>query len=115
MICTCKHCEKPFWRYRRDFPPHGFCSLPCYELGPAKAEQRKERPPIPEVVLEQMRNHRFYHHGTASILGIYDCRQCDELEADYAESLSYHYREATTELVNKGKQDWEYRVRGAHS
>lgn len=108
MIANCQSCHRPFWRYRRDYPPKGFCSLPCFAVG--RKSGPPEAPPIrPEAVLFNMRAHRRSDHGTTSILGWFpDCPLCEELETDYAASLEYHWRVASEQIAEQAKARWAY-------
>ena len=33
MISLCHSCHTNYWRYRRDHPPRGYCSYPCFVAG----------------------------------------------------------------------------------
>jgi hypothetical protein len=102
MICACQSCHVNFWRYRRDWPPPGFCSLPCMEVGPKKLAPP---PPIlPEDVLIQIRVHRWDIHATSSILTQYECSRCEELEAEYAEAITYHVSRITSEILSASEK-----------
>jgi len=107
MIATCRSCHQAFWRYRRDHPPSGFCSLSCHAAGPTKPKRDDVLPPKPDVVLANMVRHRLYFHFTTSLLGWYaDCATCEELETDYAASLEYHWETASKELVADANYRW---------
>lgn len=102
MICTCLSCHLPFWRYRRNWPPPGFCSLPCLEVGPKKLPTPP--PELPEEILREMKRHRWEVHDTASMLAFFDCPRCDELEQQYGEAISYHVSRITGEIVSESEK-----------
>ena len=91
MICTCQFCKQPFWRYRRDWPPKGFCSWPC-SLTPA--EPIVTVPELPGVILHKLRQHHSFAHSESSILSWPDCETCEQIERDYNESLNFHFQQA---------------------
>jgi hypothetical protein len=80
MICTCQTCKRPFWRFRRDYPPRGVCSLPCFH--DRRIDYDENPPDLPRD----------------SILIWPNCESCEELQTEYAESLNFHY-----DRVTKGK------------
>ena len=87
-ISDCRHCKRPYWRYRRDFPPAGYCSLPHSELGPAK--KKHELPPRkPDAVLFEYRAHRISEHRDRHFLQDYECDECERMQGEYAESMNY--------------------------
>lgn len=89
-IPTCRHCKRTYWRYRSDFPPAGYCSLPHAELGPAKRERGAPKPLKPNIVLDRFRFHRIAAHGDRFFLQDYDdCADCDSFRALYVESMAY--------------------------
>jgi hypothetical protein len=100
VIAQCKYCRAPFWRYRRDHPPAGFCSLPCHD------ERRKPKleppPPEPHVVIRRMREHNRLIHNVDSPLLEWDCASCRKLEAEYAASIDYHSQRLAREMVTAG-------------
>jgi hypothetical protein len=111
MICTCQSCHAPFWRYRRDWPPPGFCSYPCMEVGPKKLAAPAPR--LPEDVLALMRKHRLDEHAiysaatrewTYSMLSVHNCDRCEELEAEYAEAITYHVSRITSEILSESEK-----------
>jgi hypothetical protein len=112
MIANCRSCHHAFWRYRRDWPPAGFCCLPCFETGPKPKEAPQDAPPaFPAAVLLEMRAHRVYAHNTTSILGWFEgCSRCEELETDYAASLEFHYRAANEQIAEEAKERWVYQI-----
>lgn len=78
------------------FPPPGFCSLPCHD------EHRKEAeaaPPEPSIIVLRMRQHNLLMHGCDSVLLEWNCARCQELEALYSNSLSYHGKRLTREMI----------------
>ena len=85
-IANCKRCKVPYWRYRRDFPPSGYCSLPCAELGPVRKDPP---PPKPDTALSELRAHRITMHRDPFYLQWYDCTECERLEGIYMEALGY--------------------------
>jgi hypothetical protein len=88
MIGTCRHCHQYYWRYRRDHPPKGFCSLPHFEAGPKKATS-SPAPLKPDVLISEWRSHRIADHGDSHFLQDFECDTCDYYEDRYAESLGY--------------------------
>jgi hypothetical protein len=105
MICTCGSCKQAFWRYRRDWPPKGYCSLPCSEAGPQNSAFTGV-PALPSVILAEMKTHRSFVHETTSPLGWFDCQTCGDLEERYAASLEYHYRSVTAAIVADAENRW---------
>lgn len=100
MIRTCRFCKRPYWRYRRDYPPRFFCSLPCFEASRVEGDG-VAIPQLPAVILAAMREHRLQVHGTTSPLCWYSCKRCEQLEGDYAASLQWHYN-CTAEIATVG-------------
>jgi hypothetical protein len=98
MIVGCRHCHAPYWRYRRDHPPPGFCSVTCREQR-GQARPAEPPPPEPRVILRRMREHNRLIHNVDSALLAWGCEGCAELDAEYAESLEYHQARRTAELV----------------
>jgi hypothetical protein len=98
MIATCLHCHAPYWRYRRDHPPAGFCSNPHAAAGAKR--KPGHTPVLPEEILREMRHHRFEAHMTTSPLTWHNCERCDELEGAYAESLMYHVSRISAEIAS---------------
>jgi hypothetical protein len=88
VIASCRHCHRAYWRYRRDHPPAGFCSTPHAELG-GKGTPRGV-PQLPQEIRLQMQVHRREEHFGCTPLEWHDCARCEELEAAYADSISYH-------------------------
>lgn len=100
MIALCKHSHNPFWRYRRDHPPKGFCSLPCHdEHGKPKEEPI---PPEPHVIVRRMREHNRLIHNVDSALLEWHCPACERLEAEYAASIEHHSQRLAREMVATG-------------
>ena len=89
LIRRCLHCQRFYWRYRRDHPPRFFCSIPCQEMrGQAKA---LVLPRTPRALLAEIHHHRRLFHGTDSILPAFeDCERCEELQGLYSESLGWY-------------------------
>ncbi len=107
-INCCQNCGNHFWRYRRDHPPKGFCSLPCADgLKPAG-----EISIWPRAALQQMHRHLLAVHGTNSVLQWFDCDECDRLQAQYAASLAFYVTDVTAEIHKAAKPSWE-RIPGA--
>lgn len=103
MIARCNHCQTLFWRYRRDHPPKGFCSIPCHDLAQEKARDREDtRPPEPHVVIRRMREHNRLIHNIDSPLLQWDCEGCRRLEAEYAASIEFHSQRLAREMVTHG-------------
>lgn len=102
MICSCQHCHLEFWRYRRDWPPPGFCSYPHFLAGakrlPAPA------PDLPEEILREIKRHRWEAHDTTSMLAWFECPRCEELEGAYGEAISYHVSRITAEIVGDAER-----------
>ena len=88
MIATCRHCLCGYWRYRRDHPPSGYCSIPHAELGPHK-KQGAPKPDKPDICLFNFRAHRISVHRDRSFLQDYECPECETLQGLYVESMSY--------------------------
>lgn len=86
MISTCSHCRVPYWRYRGDFPPKGYCSLVCHDAR-GRREKPVERPETVAAVLDEVRRHRLEVHGTHDALTWFDCPMCELLEARYARTI----------------------------
>jgi hypothetical protein len=105
MIATCRHCHGVFWRYRKDHPPAGFCSVPHAELGPTK---RPEAIPLhPSDVVLLMRQHRRLEHGSDSLLTQFDCERCEQIEELYAESLVFHVSAVTRDIAADAEKRWK--------
>lgn len=100
-VQNCGHCKTPYWRFRGDHPPKGFCSTPCHDL--KKAGKKEERPQLPENALRAMMAHRAEKHGSSDVLGWYDCSECENLEKAYSESLEWHYDRITREIVGQAR------------
>lgn len=86
MIPSCRNCGKRYWRYRREFPPSGFCSLPCFEA----SRVRKGPPPVMNAsdALTEIRLHRSKIHNTRDLVRWWEgCQECDRLEERYAALL----------------------------
>src|SRR5271165_4975648 len=98
QICPCK---RPYWRYRKDFPPAGYCSVFCFEN---RKKKRREPPPEPQKVLSLMYEHRRDAHHSFSILEWFNCERCDELEQQYAESLDWHTDRISREIAEDGRK-----------
>lgn len=100
MICTCLFCHRPFWRFRRDWPPRGYCSWPC-SLTPAAII---EVPRLPQDVLLKLRLHHKLDHNENSILCWPDCETCEQIEQEYAAALSFHYQQQQVALHTAANQ-----------
>jgi hypothetical protein len=96
MIAECRHYHRPYWRYRADHPPAGFCSVPHRAKG---ATRKSIAPPrAPAELIRIMREHRALRHWEpnasrhreANASSWPDCETCDQMEAEYAAALSYH-------------------------
>lgn len=101
MIATCQHCHADYWRYRRDHPPPGYCTVPHYYAGPAR--ERKPKPPRPEWIHGAIREHERAEHRSPQAapwapeqpeIKWWECEICLELDALLAESLAYHKQES---------------------
>lgn len=84
-ISNCKRCGSSFWRYRRDWPPKGFCSLPC---SLAKGEPTPAE--TPAQILAKWRGHRTAAHGDSHFIQFHNCDTCEWFEEKYSESLGYY-------------------------
>ena len=102
MISLCHSCHTNYWRYRKDHPPRGFCSYPCYVAGPQKV--KPPAPLLPAQVLELMKTHRGHVHNTDSILQFFDCEICESLEEQYAESIQYYVSVITAEICAEAQR-----------
>lgn len=102
MICTCQTCKRPFWRYRRDFPPPGVCSIPCFH--DRRIDEDEKPPELPHVVLRRLRQHLTLIHDSDSMLIWPNCDSCEELQEEYAASLNYHYDRVTAEIAGKPRK-----------
>lgn len=98
MISKCKQCKEVYWRYRRDFPPKGVCSLPCYD---ASREVREVAERLPADVLLEIYRHRRIVHNYASILEWFDCEECESLEKRYRHAIDYHLSVETEEICKQ--------------
>ena len=97
MICTCEVCKQPFWRYRRDFPPRGVCSLCCFH---DRQNDHDEQPlELPHALLRRLRQHISMRHHSTSILIWPDCEECEAIPAQYAESLNFHFDRVTADIA----------------
>lgn len=87
-IVKCRHCAAMYWRYRRDFPPPHFCSVPCKEN---HSEQTRSVPPpeLPVAIVRAIKDHNRLFHGADSALIDWDCSRCQKLQEEYAASLNY--------------------------
>ena len=101
-ICICS-CKRPFWRYRKDFPPPGYCSVTCHEN---RRKKRGENANVrrPAQILQDMRDHRRLLHDSTSILQWFDCCRCEELEREYADSLDWHMALQTRLIAEDGRR-----------
>ena len=102
MIGTCQHCHSPFWRYRKDHPPAGFCSISHAELGPRKPS--KPVPLSPAELVAMMRDHRAEVHESTSLLQEFYCERCDELEEAYAASLLFHTSAISRDVAKEAEK-----------
>ena len=87
-IRKCRHCKRPYWRYRPDHPPPFFCSVRCRDEHRAGIAHGERPARAPWVVLAEFRQHRLAAHGSSSVLEWYDCEACERLEAEYADALA---------------------------
>lgn len=87
-ISQCRHCDKAYWRWRKDHPPRGFCSTLCRD------QQATGTPPdredTPETCIWRIRQHLHAYHDDTGMITWYDCDVCEELEEKYAASLEWH-------------------------
>lgn len=97
MICTCEVCRQAFWRYRRDFPPRGVCSLSCFhDRQNGHGEESLE---LPHIVWRRLRQHMSMWHNSTSILIWPDCEECEAIQARYAESLNFHFDQVAADIA----------------
>jgi hypothetical protein len=111
MIATCQHCHSPFWRYRKDHPHAGFCSVPHAELGPTKPP--KPVPLSPAELVAMMREHRIEEHDSTSLLMEFNCQRCDELEEAYAASLLFHTSMISRDVAKEAEKRARFASREA--
>lgn len=97
-VQRCSSCDTPYWRYRGDFPPKGYCSGTCYE---ARKSRKTSAPEPPEAALKMLMAHLLTVHGCTSVLQWFDCPECDRLEAMYANALDYPSDRLTREMVQE--------------
>jgi hypothetical protein len=88
MIGVCRACKSTYWRYRKDHPPSGYCSVPCHD-----GATTPPAPPDPHIVLALLRSHMRGTHQTNSLLIWPDCACCEALQARYAEALNGYVAE----------------------
>jgi len=100
-VQLCAHCKLPYWRFRGDHPPKGYCQVSCYEA--KKAGRSDNTPPLPENALRAIVEHRTVMHGSPDILARYECERCEELEVKYAESIEWHVDRITREIVSEAR------------
>lgn len=89
-ISTCKRCEAPYWRYRRDHPPPSFCSLGCKETYALDHPKKESAPDEPHIIIRRIKDHNRLFHNAESVMIDWDCKPREKLQAEYAESLSFH-------------------------
>ena len=91
MISQCKNpdCGRPYWRYRADFPPRGFCSVTCKDVH-ARRHPPYEPERIPGFFVSLIKEHLERAHHTSDINSWFQCSECERLAAAYAASLSQH-------------------------
>lgn len=96
-VCGNPDCKLPYWRYRKDHPPSGYCSVPCHDHHrESKASHAAENP---QVVLLRMMEHRRIKHNTDSVLTWFDCEECEILEGRYSQSLEWGYAAVTRDIA----------------
>ena len=113
-VSDCSHCGNPYWRFRRDHPPSGYCSVTCFEAR-RSGKKKPEPPALPQDVLMLMYRHRLQIHNSTSILADFDCEECERMEGVYAESLSWHQMKAERELRQEETKRRRVSRRGASS
>ena len=101
-IQLCSHCKSPYWRFRGDHPPKGFCQVSCRDE--KLAGKKRSIPPLPENALRSIMEHRRERHQCTDILMWFECIECEALEKVYAEAIEYHYDRITRELVGAGRK-----------
>jgi len=101
-IQLCSHCKSPYWRFRGDHPPKGFCQVSCRDE--KLAGKKQPIPPLPENALRSIMEHRRERHQCTDILMWFECVECEALEKVYAEAIEYHYDRITRELVGAGRK-----------
>lgn len=90
MIPLCRRCGRRYWRYKRDHPPSGYCSVSC-----ATKQGRLEAPEQVNAsdVLAKIRLHRSQVHNTRELVRWWDgCATCEILEMQYVAMLSTEVR-----------------------
>lgn len=90
MIPLCRHCRRRCWRFNREHPPAGFCSVTCAENArPRKAPASEEPKMNASDLLALIKQHRLAVHNTRDLQRWWHgCPNCDRLEAHYAELLA---------------------------
>jgi hypothetical protein len=89
-VCVCSNpdCARPFPRFRRDFPPPGFCSVECKEQH-QRRHQNYDTGRVPQFFVSLLKDHLETKHHTADLTAWFDgCAECEQLAARYAESLN---------------------------
>lgn len=84
---NCRTCHLPYWRYRGDFPPRGFCSVGCFQT--RKRKEVKASPEKPAEVMEAFRDHRLLAHETKDLTTWFDCEVCERFEERYSVSTAF--------------------------
>jgi hypothetical protein len=91
LIGKCRHCDASYWRFRKDHPPSGFCSLPCSERHAGQKPKQDVAPDTPDLVMRRLKDHNRLFHNAESSMIAWNCKACDRLQEEYAESLTYHF------------------------
>lgn len=99
-IADCRHCKRSYWRFRKEFPPAGYCCDLHAELGPAK-KPPAPKPPKPDAALFDLRAHRITIHRDRFFLQWYKCDECDRLEAVYSEAMAYWIDHPATRAIEE--------------
>lgn len=81
----CPVCKRPYWRFRSDWPPRGYCSFKCWN----ERSRRRTKPKIESAtqVLDAFREHRLTVHATRDLSAWFDCETCERFEERYAVSM----------------------------
>lgn len=96
---------------RLKLQPKSYCSVPCKDMSRVQGEGAEVPPEPPAAILAAMRLHRLRCHGSAASLAPLawlECATCEELEADYAESLHYHHQ-ISEEMASKRAEEMRMR------
>jgi hypothetical protein len=85
QVKRCRTCRQFYWRYRRDAPPPGYCSLNC--RAGIKPLTREEEAAL-NVLLEIHAHRLKAHQGSSALEWFADCQECQALEIRQANAVS---------------------------